>query len=938
MGNSDPSTSAYDAINLLDSMEDNGRNNTSMTSSRGGRTDESPSPGRYTIDSDEEDGESSTEESSDDNDDYLSEDDDDDDSKGSDAANSTAVTEVHRNLLNSPPVQRRSTTPSSPDANKSAKRSMIPPASSFKNIGRRLPSYMIKGSNQKSDNRGRHERISTSDDDDILVDDEENNRKKTLMRDPINSVRDPSQFPLEEYTDAEYGIRSTTNYENYSYATSDPSSVNYEPKALSKMEYDEDKQMVKDLEERKRKLVFWGFLGAISVCVIIILIALISHANSRRQHIMKAPANLEDMCDITNISIEKGFLECEKACVEAECCMAPGNLSCFKDQQETCKMYSPCATLYTSRQTVDEYHAMVPPPPSNLDKLCSSTSISVQSTHAECIAVCEGGSCCFASGSLNSLDNTFLPSCSNTHPDVCAAYSGCGPIKDPTAQHTNPIDIVKSKCTTENIKLDKGRDACETACQPRSCCFTDSTKRNCYEDNKVWCDDFYACNVLTGEDIEMNPPDGTGGGNKDEPNGIKNDPMADMCSKDARELSIMELSDCRKKCDPATCCFYDDIGCTRSIDCDFYKFCEGILDSETPGLDPEDEVIEEIMPPSGGQHTPGPPPIDVAEACSDDRLNLYPIKQTTCYHMCSNYLCCFEEDYDPLSCHEESTCSKYTPCMKAIQIDDKDKDLCSIENILLPNGLEKCKGRCVDHECCFQSKDNDKCEEDHCSQSEFKSCKILAQSALEGSNLSGAALFNFNKACSPNALTSLFEREICTDICGPHKCCFDPDDSCGEVQNDTFCYEYKACENLLTIEDDEYYYEDEDYYYEDEDEDANDTANHQASLKSICDFHLVKSDDDFFVNNCIDQCKAAQCCYDGTCDYKTSFCATRTACSAVNSPRLACAGNMLTDSAKRACTNACSVFSCCWTEGINCSGLHENACIDAVNECASIKF
>ena len=139
---------------------------------------------------------------------------------------------------------------------------------------------------------------------------------------------------------------------------------------------------------------------------------------------------------------------------------------------------------------------MVPPAPSNLDSLCSFELVRSTSGYIECNSSCEAGSCCSPSSTEKFLDFGLASSstgnfpkqpksCASTHPDVCAGYEPCDNLKSLKDVHGTPVDLVNSKCTGNQMKKDQDMIDCENACQPRSCCFTDSKKRNCYDDNKV---------------------------------------------------------------------------------------------------------------------------------------------------------------------------------------------------------------------------------------------------------------------------------------------------------------------------------------------------------------------------------------------------------------------------------------------------------------------
>lgn len=137
---------------------------------------------------------------------------------------------------------------------------------------------------------------------------------------------------------------------------------------------------------------------------------------------------------------------------------------------------------------------MVPPAPENLPQLCSNDSIMFVSGYIECNAACQAGQCCtladiddyasLAAPGLVDLSN--LPkSCVQSHPDLCAGYKPCDALKGLMDAHGTPSDLVNSKCTAAKMQTELGIDECESACQPRACCFAHSKKRNCYDDNKV---------------------------------------------------------------------------------------------------------------------------------------------------------------------------------------------------------------------------------------------------------------------------------------------------------------------------------------------------------------------------------------------------------------------------------------------------------------------
>ena len=358
ISNGAPAASSYDAVDLL---EESSASSTKFAKQK--QATAAADTKQYTIDSDEDSGEGDgsseesdedlsddEEESSDDEDDSDEEDDDDDDDTKSDRndSNSTAVTEVMSNILRNPQAKHH-TSPARGIANTpNKKRSIIPPASTFKNLGRKFPSYMLKGGKRAKgrDNLGKHQKLSTTDEDEKQDHefDVESNSKKALMNKPINKVRDPAQFPIEQYTDKKYGAQQDFGSYSYStsYSTADPSSVEYEPQSLRRMPVD----LSNGMEEKKRKIVFYGFLTAIFICVIIAISSIIVHA--KRHHVVPPPKTLENICDISNIATKEGHQQCESVCEEAKCCMAPGINSCFEGQEDVCSMVRFCKLFFNS--------------------------------------------------------------------------------------------------------------------------------------------------------------------------------------------------------------------------------------------------------------------------------------------------------------------------------------------------------------------------------------------------------------------------------------------------------------------------------------------------------------------------------------------------------------------------------------------------------------
>ena len=273
--------------------------------------------------------------------------------------------ELRRNLVSSITASA-ATKPSNPV------KSSTPPAAAFKKPQKthRLPSYGIAGVRSKSskyggrDKRGTHQRLAADEKDakDLLLGDERKRKgRKRFMRNPIGPTRarDPAQFPLEQYTDTEYGItdgphsisysfaspdvvqntlnRKETDVEsevNYSYASSDPSNINYEPQRLRKMKVKVDG----DDEAWRRKIICTGILTAFILSLVISILVIVTRIEW--PFVKAPPENLDEICSITNILTEDGHKKCERVCESARCCSAPGDESCFLDNEKMCSLVS----------------------------------------------------------------------------------------------------------------------------------------------------------------------------------------------------------------------------------------------------------------------------------------------------------------------------------------------------------------------------------------------------------------------------------------------------------------------------------------------------------------------------------------------------------------------------------------------------------------------
>jgi len=270
-------------------------------------------------------------------------------SSGGEVSNSSsAVTARHNNFM--API-KRAVPPSSADVTGKSPH-MPPPQASFKAHTKRFPSLRMNG----KDKKGRHQRLATDDDDeeDDDDDDTEEQGKTRAVRNGIGAddrkplvagkaaatrgefkVHDPSQFPLEQYTDSEYGVSTGVPPETYSYSSANPNSIDYNPQPLRKMDAVDDRT---NDDKWQKRIICWGLMVAMTICLLIMIGSIVAYQN--RINVRPAPKGLLDLCSMKNIGTEKGHRQCKRACKEAECCMAAGALSCFLEQEDVCREVS----------------------------------------------------------------------------------------------------------------------------------------------------------------------------------------------------------------------------------------------------------------------------------------------------------------------------------------------------------------------------------------------------------------------------------------------------------------------------------------------------------------------------------------------------------------------------------------------------------------------
>jgi hypothetical protein len=252
------------------------------------------------------------------------------------------------------------------------------------------------------------------------------------------------------------------------------------------------------------------------------------------------PPNIHNLCTIANIATTEGHDKCAHVCSFASCCMAPGNQSCFLQQEEICGLYSPCGILHSQtegedyddspKQPIKKDENLVAPAPDNLLFVCSEESLSSVTGFLSCQASCHSGECCTTKNSPEMIAQSpyAIRPCRDTHPNICLGYKACENLYNNTSgdNHNSNTetpkvvpqtkDIIKTLheiCNPETLSSSSNpKKECEHLCQSRSCCYTSKIARNCYDDNEVWCEKYSPCKNLLPKK-QTDPPDDLGDDN-----------------------------------------------------------------------------------------------------------------------------------------------------------------------------------------------------------------------------------------------------------------------------------------------------------------------------------------------------------------------------------------------------------------------------------------
>jgi hypothetical protein len=422
---------------------------------------------------------------------------------------------------------------------------------------------------------------------------------------------------------------------------------------------------------------------------------------------------------------------------------------------------------------------------------------------------------------------------------------------------------IEETCTNMAVLDEAHQYTCKQICQPASCCV--------YEDidceSHIDCQFYSFCkNIISGfdggEDI------GTSYNNNvaDELD-LKTDNTlinADQSPADV-EIACADVStstgkdQCYFHCAKYQCCFHDDfdpITCHARGICNQYRPCEklknivsGFDGGGEIGTSYNNNVADELdLKTDNTLINVDQSPADVEIACADVSTST---GKDQCYFHCAKYQCCFQDDFDPITCHARGICNQYRPCEKLEQVsDDIDikftiDDLCSVANLMIGGGYEQCEDVCAGKMCCFDESAEGCSSRQECIDHE--ACSMLMNYYLMGKEVDGGARFDVEKVCSIEAIANSETKALCADICDDYSCCFN-----GGCNSEMECSKFNACKNLPSNQ--HSLVETETY------------PKPTANLFSACSIQLINEQTDpFFEQTCIALCEPAECCRDDVC-------------------------------------------------------------------------
>ena len=128
--------------------------------------------------------------------------------------------------------------------------------------------------------------------------------------------------------------------ENYEKELQDPLGKQTSKELAHDKKDEEEGHLVSDsLDHRRHNFIGFVIIVLLFIFFSIILTSISSNTTqnlSEDMFVETPPSNLEDLCDISNISTDAGHKQCETACTGARCCLLAGEKSCFLQNEDLC--------------------------------------------------------------------------------------------------------------------------------------------------------------------------------------------------------------------------------------------------------------------------------------------------------------------------------------------------------------------------------------------------------------------------------------------------------------------------------------------------------------------------------------------------------------------------------------------------------------------------
>jgi hypothetical protein len=233
---------------------------------------------------------------------------------------------------------------------------------------------------------------------------------------------------------------------------------------------------------------------------------------------------------------------CVGLCNGFDCCgpLLGKNESCFNGNREGCLNFAPCHVLDFS----------VDPPPRNLESICSPDQ--VLNDRTECELKCLNVECCWSDSTSCVVDNFY----------ACVDYAPCQHLRQDLIVPL-PQDTIQNLCNPEETGSVSQTGACEEACAPAECCWSESD--NCLQSNFFTCLAYEDCKKL------VIPPVGEVVATADEE-------INTMCTP--AKITEGDATACENACSPGDCCAEgasDNCFTADPLSCLSYDVCKVLL-------------------------------------------------------------------------------------------------------------------------------------------------------------------------------------------------------------------------------------------------------------------------------------------------------------------------------------------------------------------------